>query len=214
LVEISLERPRKFTPLKIDQALSLLGQEAERKILDLEKKTPLLLKKWTELSEPQVGKMDYRFRIIQGTKNVAKFRIMLYETAKNEIAATMKPKDLLKYVTEGSDDVFENLSLNNISIRGLSEVNKLNIDASKRFLEFSKLHHTTHSNMLPFTIIDGQEILICFSGDCSDGVPESAIWTNHPELVGLLKETFEMLWMKSIDGNIRIREIERIRSSR
>ena len=34
LVEMSLERPRRYTPLKIEQALSLLGQEAERKILE------------------------------------------------------------------------------------------------------------------------------------------------------------------------------------
>ena len=213
LVEISLERPRKFTPLKIDQALSLLGQEAERKILELEKKTPLLLKKWSELSELQVDKPNCTFRIIQGAKNVSKFRIMLYETAKKNIATTMKPNDLMKYVNEGSDDVFEKLSYSNISIKGLSEVNKLNLDASKRFLEFSKLNHTSNSNILPFTIIDEQEILICLSGDGKDGVPESAIWTNHPEFVRLLREAFEMLWGKSIDGNIRVREIERIRSS-
>ncbi len=213
LVEILLERPRKYSALKIDQALSLLGQEAESKILELEKKTPLLLKKWTELNELQADKTNYTFRIIQGTKNVAKFRIMLYETAKKEIAATMKPNDLMKYVTEGSDDVFERLSYNNISVKGLSEVNKLNLDASKRFLEFSKLHHTQNSNVPPFTIIDGQEILICLSNDGKDGVPENAIWTNHPELVSLLAEAFDMLWGKSIDGKIRVREIERIKSS-
>lgn len=212
LVEISLERPRKYRPLKIEQALSLLGQEAERKILDLEKKMPLLLEKWQAISELQVEKKNYTFRIIQGNKNVSKFRIMLYETAKKEISATMKPNDLMKYVTEGSDDVFEKMSSNNISVRGLSVVNKLNIDASKRFLEFSKLHHTAEANLLPFTIIDGQEILICLCSD-GNGVSESAIWTNHPELVGIFKQTFDMIWSRSIDGNIVVRQIERIKPS-
>ena len=60
----------------------------------------------------------------------------------------------------------------------------------------------------PFsTIIDGQEILICLSSDSKSGVPENAIWLNHPETVGLLKEVFEMLWCTSIDGNVRIREL-------
>jgi HTH-type transcriptional regulator, sugar sensing transcriptional regulator len=208
LVEMSLERPRRYTPLKIEQALNLLGQEAERKILELEKKTPLLLKQWLAVSDLQVDKTNYSFRIIQGAKNVAKFRIMLYESSKNDIAATMKPNDLMKLVTEGADDVFENLKYNNISIRGLSEVNKFNLDASKRFLEFSKLNHTTNSNIVPFTIIDEQEALICLSKDGKDGIPENAIWTNHPDMVRILKEIFEMLWKTSQEGNSRIREIE------
>jgi sugar-specific transcriptional regulator TrmB len=211
IVEMSLERPRKYTPLKIEQALNLLGQEAERKILELEKKTPLLLKQWTALSDPQVDKTNYTFRFIQGPKNVSKFRIMLYESAKKGITTIMKPNDLMKCVVDGADDVFEKLTYNNVSVKGLSEVNKLNLDASKRFLEFSKLNHTTHSNVLPFAVIDEQEALICLSRDGKDGVPESAIWTNHPELVGFLKEVFEMLWSASIDGSSRIREIESIK---
>ncbi len=211
LVEMSLERPRRYIPLKIEQALNLLGQEAERKILELEKKTPLLLKEWAALNDLTIHKPNYSFRIIQGHKNVSKFRIMLYESAKKEIAATMKPNDLMKCVVEGSDDVFERLTVNNVSIRGLSEVNKLTLDASKRFLEFSKLRHTPHSNIVPFTIIDEQEILICLSRDGMNGVPENAIWLNHPDMVGLLKEVFEMLWSTSIDGNVRIRELEKIK---
>ena len=41
------------------------------------------------------------------------------------------------------------------------------------------------------------------------GVLENAIWTNHPEIVGILKEIFEMLWKASQDGNSRISEIEK-----
>ena len=209
LIEISLERPRRYTPLKIEQALNLLGQEAERKILELEKKTPLLLKKWFAVNDLQVDKTNYSFRIIQGAKNVSKFRIMLYESSKKEIAATLKPNDLMKLVIEGADDVFETLSYKNVSIRGLSEVNKFNMDASKRFLEFSKLHHTTYTNIIPFTIIDEQEALICLSRDGKDGTPENAIWTNHPDMVRILKEVFEMLWKTSQEGTSRIKEIER-----
>ncbi len=208
LVEMSLERPRRYTPLKINQALSLLGQEAERKILELEKKTPLLLREWAKRSDLQSGKANYAFRIIQGSANVAKFRIMLFESAKREISATLKPNELGALVIEGADDVFERLNQENVSIRGLSEVNKLNLDASKRFLEFSKFHHTTHPRIVPFAIVDDQEALICLSRDGKEGVPENAIWTNHPEMVTILRDMFEVLWSTSQEGKSRIREIE------
>ena len=93
LVEMSLERPRRYIPLKIEQALHLLGQEAERRILELEKKTPLLLKEWAASDDLNIQKPNYSFRIIQGHKNVAKFRIMLCESAEKELASTMKPND-------------------------------------------------------------------------------------------------------------------------
>jgi|WetSurMetagenome_2_1015567.scaffolds.fasta_scaffold09854_6 sugar-specific transcriptional regulator TrmB len=204
---MSLDRPRRYTPLKIDQALNLLGQEAERKILELEKKTPFLLRELARRSDLQSGKTNFAFRIIQGSKNVSKFQIMLYESAKQQISVTMKPNELAKLVFDGADDVFEKLTQDNVSVKGLSEMNKFNLDASKRFLEFSKLH-TTHTNVVPFAIIDDQEALICLSRDGKEGMPENAIWTNHPEMVTILKDMFEVLWSTSQRGQSRIREIE------
>jgi hypothetical protein len=168
-----------------------------------------LLKEWSAVNDLQVNKTNYAFRIIQGNKNVSKFRTMLCESATKEIATTFKPSDLTKLVIEGTDDVFEKLTYKNIFVRGLSEVNQFNVDATKRFLEFIKLHHTEYSNIVPFTIVDEQEVLICLSRDGKDGIPENAIWTNHPEMVQILKQVFEVLWKSSEDGNTRIKEIER-----
>ncbi len=214
LVEISLERPRRYTPLNIEQAIALLSQEAERKVLDLETKTPSLLKEWATLGGLDLDRKNFTFRIVQGSKNVSRFRLMLYQSAKSEIATIMKSNELAKMVLEGTDDIFEHLRFKNVTIRGLSEVNRYNVDASKKFLEFIKLHHVNRSNLVPFTIIDGQEVLICMSRDGKEGVSENAIWTNHPDFACILKEYFENLWSVSEDGSFRVREIEKIDSAR
>ncbi len=208
LVEMLLERPRKYTPLKIEQAINLLGQEAEQKIFELEKKAPVLIKEWNTMADFQINRMNYTFRIIQGTKNVFKFRIMLYESAKREIAVTVKANELAKLVLDGVDDVFEKVARKNVNIRGLSEVNQINANAFKRFLEFSKFQHINHSTFVPFAIIDEQETLICLSRDGKNSAPENAIWTNHPDMVGTLKEIFEILWKDAQDGRKRVKEVE------
>jgi hypothetical protein len=56
LVEISLERPRRYTPLKIEHAISLLEQEAANRIVQLESKRPLLLQKWSEVYDFPVSR--------------------------------------------------------------------------------------------------------------------------------------------------------------
>jgi sugar-specific transcriptional regulator TrmB len=214
LVEVSLERPRRYTPLGIEQAIALLSQEPERKLLEFENKTPLLLKEWSALGELKADRSRSAFRIVQGSKNVLKFRLMLCQSAKKDIVAVMKPNELAKMVLESADDIFKRLTFRNVDVRALSEVNRYNVDASKRFLEFIKLHHVNHSHLVPFSIIDGQEVLICLSQDGKDGVPENAIWTNHPELVDVFREVFEGLWSASQDGTARVREIEDLLSAK
>ena len=84
IVEISLERPRRYSPLKIEHVISLLQQEATNRIMQLESKKPLLLQKWSEITDFPISKANYTFRIIQGSKNVFKFANMLFDSAKKK----------------------------------------------------------------------------------------------------------------------------------
>ena len=63
LVEISLERPRRYTPLKIELAINLLQQEAANRIVHLESKKPLLLQKWSEVSDFPISRASKKYSI-------------------------------------------------------------------------------------------------------------------------------------------------------
>ena len=183
LVEISLERPRRYTPLKIEHAISLLEQDAENKIVQLESKKPLLLQKWSEVHDFPVSRASYTFRIIQGSKNVFKFAIMLYESAEKDIDIIIKGNELMRWVLEGADDSLQKKTSKQVMARAITEFDKHNITAIRRFLEFCDIRHVSPLNIVPLVLIDGREVLICLNGN-NQGVLENAIWTNHPELVG------------------------------
>jgi sugar-specific transcriptional regulator TrmB len=212
LVEISLKRPRKYAPLKIEQALSLLRQEAEQKILELERKEPILLEAWAQSPDIHAFQNNYSFRVIQGKDNVFKFTLMLLESAKEEILTVMKGDDLMKWVTQGADDILQKMARKNILLKSIAHVNERNEQASRRFLEFSGLRHTLQSSIVPMVIIDKSEILISLSSEeFLETSPENAIWTNHPEFVGMLKGFFQTLWDNAQDGQSRISDLQRIR---
>jgi sugar-specific transcriptional regulator TrmB len=208
LLEISLERPRRYTPLKIDHAISLLQQEAENKILMLENKKPLLLQKWSEIPDFPVSKAAYTFRIIQGSKNVLKFAIMLYESAEKDVGIVLKGNDLMRLMIEGVDDTLQITANKNVIVKTISKFENTNLAGARRFLEFSELHHSTDPNLLPLILIDGKEVLICLTNDANNSVPENAIWTNHPEFVGMLKGFFSFLWANSQDAKLMVEKIE------
>ena len=121
LVEISLERPRRYTPLKIEHAISLLQQEAANRIVQLESKKPLLLQKWSEVTDFPISRASYTFRIIQGSKNVFKFAIMLYESAESSIDVIIKDDELMRWVIAGADDSLQKKTSKQVIARTLTE---------------------------------------------------------------------------------------------
>lgn len=208
LVEMSLERPRRYTPLKIEHAISLLEQEAESRIVQLESKKPLLLQKWSEMADFPVSKAGFTFRLIQGSKNVFKFAMMLYESAEKDIDIIIKGKELMRWVFEGADDSLQRTTRNKVTVRGISEFDKTNLAGIRRFLEFCDVRHVSTSDVVPLILIDGKEVLVCLTNGYKGGMPENAMWTNHPELVATLKSFFNMLWADSKDGKLTVQKIE------
>jgi sugar-specific transcriptional regulator TrmB len=208
LVEISLERPRRYTPLKIEHAINLLQQEAANRIVQLESKKPLLLQKWSEVSDFPISRASCTFRIIQGSKNVFKFAIMLYESAEKNIDIVLKGNDLMRWIMEGADDSLQKKTAKQVTTHAISELDKYNVAATRRFLQFCDLRHTSPLNMVPLVIIDSKEALICLNGN-NPGIPENAIWTNHPELVDMLTGFFKILWTNGKDGRMMAEKFER-----
>lgn len=193
IVEISLERPRRYTPLKIEHVISLLEQEAANRIVQLEYKKPLLLQKWSEMTDFPVSRPCCTFRIIQGSKNVFKFANMLIESAEKDIDIAIKGNEITRWIIEDADNSLQKKTSKKVIIRTISEFDKHNTAAMRRFLEFGDLRHVSSLKTVPMVIIDCKEVLICLNGN-TQGIPENAIWTNHPELVGMLTSFFNILW--------------------
>jgi sugar-specific transcriptional regulator TrmB len=193
LVEISLERPRRYTPLKIEHAISLLEQEAANRMVQLESKKPLLLEKWSQLTEFPISRQNYTFRIIQGSRNVFKFAVILGESAEKEIDVILRGDGITQWVLHGADDSLQTIAQKPVITRAITEFNKINITAVQRFLEFCDLRHVASINTASVMSIDKKEVLICLNGN-NLGIPENAIWTNHPELVEIINSFFNAQW--------------------
>ena len=209
LVEISLERPRRYTPLKIEHAISLLEQEAANRMLQLESKRPLLLQKWSEVTDFPTSRASYTFRIIQGSKNVFKFAMMLNESAEKDIDLILKGNEITRWIIEGADDSLQKRTSKQVITRAISEFDEHNTAAVRRFLEFSDLRHVSPLNIVPIVLIDGKEVLICLNGN-QQGIPDNAIWTNHPEFVSMLAGYFNLLWGNAKDGKMMVELFEQL----
>ncbi len=207
LIEASLDRPRRYVPLDIEKALSLLEQTARNKILELENKRPLIVSEWPKAPELKVTRTRYAFRIIQGSSNVLRFNLSICESAKESIEVIIKWRNLFNAVTWGVDDLFAKLAEEKVRIKLLSEIGRSNMDAVEELMGFTEFRHASPLNFTQLAIVDGHEVIINLS-DYTDQQNSNAIWTNHPELVAMSKEFFNAAWKSSAEGHLRIREIE------
>ena len=140
-----------------------------------------------------VSRANCTFRIIQGTKNVFKFAIMLFDSAEKDIDIAIKGNEITRWIIESVDDSLQKKTSKQVNIHVISESDNHNIVALQRFLEFSDLRYVSPLNTVPLLLIDGKEVLICLNGN-KQGIPENAIWTNHPEFVGMLTGFFNIMW--------------------
>jgi sugar-specific transcriptional regulator TrmB len=193
LVEIFLERPRRYAPLKIELAIGILEQEAADRILQLQCKKPLLLQQWSKMSGFSASRASCTFRIVQGSKNVFKFVTLLFGSAQKDIDISIKGSEITLWVNEGVADSLLKKTSKLVITRVITENSKQNTEAIRRFPEFCELRHVSSLNTAPIILIDSKEALICLNGN-TQGVPENAIWTNHPELVGTMTSFFNILW--------------------
>ena len=155
-----------------------------------------------------VSKANYTFRIIQGTNNVFKFAFMLYESAEKNIDIIIKGNEITRWVIEGADDFLQKITRKRVTVRGISEFDNNNAAGIQRFIEFSDLRHVSSSELAPLVLVDGKEVLICLTNGANNGLPENAIWTNHPDLVGMLRGYFNILWANAKDGKMMIEQVK------
>jgi sugar-specific transcriptional regulator TrmB len=196
LVEISLERPRKYTPLKIEQTINLLEKEAANKLIQLENKKPLLLQKWSEITDSPIPQNCCTFRIIQGNKNVLRFTSMFLDSAQKKIDIAIKGSEINRLMIEDTDGSLQEKTSKRVKIRVISEFVEHNSSTMQRLMEFCELRHISSLDTVPIALVDCKEILICLNGN-TQGLPENAIWTNHPEFVSMLTSFYNSLWLNA-----------------
>ena len=71
----------------------------------------------------------------------------------------------MRWILEDTDNSLQEKPAKEVKVRLLSEFNKYNGPAMQRFLEFCELGHVSSLNTVPLALIDGNEALICLSGN-------------------------------------------------
>jgi sugar-specific transcriptional regulator TrmB len=222
-VELSVERPIKFSVAPVEKVIDALIQAERKKLENMVKERESLLYMWQRLCAKEVVPVEHKFRILQGREQVYDLMVRMCETANEEICIITTHNDLIRLNLFGFDEVLKDSHKKGVKIKILSEISKANLEACERFIEFSELKHLPLPAIGRMVIVDGRESLTSIAFDDSMSLTtdmDVGLWTDGKQYALLMKRLFEETLVSSVPAKVVVakiksgKEIEEIRTIR
>ena len=208
LVEATMEKPMKFVPRPVEEALGLLIKEKELEIqrIDDTKKT---LGQYVKLSQVE-SEVEHRFRIIKERKNIQMQVESMVEAADHEVRLLVTQEALIRSKAAGLFNTLKKRQPAGLTVRVMTQINEPNLRQAKILAED---HDITHFEIPNFNllVIDDREVLLSVSLDDrrgSSGTDDTALWMNSPDFIHAQRNFFEHLWDNGVPAADRITELE------
>ncbi len=211
LVRATVERPMRFVPLPVDDALDLLIREREETIQRIKGQREVLKDAIKPLPETDSRVIDATFRLHQDRRTIYSQIHKMIREAREEVLIAATKRSLGRYASAGLLQDLGKTRTQGARVRVLTQIGELNLDAVLEASESGKypIRHSDRvgSNLL---IIDGKEILNSLVFDDthgSKGKEDVALWTDSADFVRAQKAFFEEAWEESVHLEERQTEI-------
>jgi len=211
-VETTIGRPVKFIAIPMEDALKRMVADESKKIEKLGRLAEEIKLEWSKISKSiETPKIEPKFRIIQGRKQVYDHIAQFCERAREGIFIITTQNDLFRLSYANVEDMIGKLSRNNIKTRVLTQIQDLEIDI-KDFLDFAEVRHIELPCTMRFVIVDEHEAISTFAMDDTMSMTtknDIGLWIDAPDYVKAISTSFEALWKNSILAQDVIIELSR-----
>jgi len=206
LVEVTLDRPKRYAARALREAFDLLEEERRRELAAMEQIRDSLLSAW-----PKIARRDsatVRLQILKGRTQIYRTLRQFVSTAKQEVLAFTTTKGLQRSYRAGVNDALIESMRRGVKSRLAAEINETNVALMKRVAEYVPLRHVDRQRAR-FIIVDREAILAFLIQDEKTirGEGETALWTNSPDFVKAHLDFFEKAWHSGVAASRRIRAL-------
>lgn len=208
LVEATMEKPMKFVPRPVEEALGLLIKEKELEIMRIND-TKETLGQYVKLSQVD-SEVEHRFRIIKERKNIQMQVETMVEGADHEVNLLVTQEALIRSKAAGLFNTLQKRQPAGLKVRVLTQVNEPNLRQVKAL---AADHDIRHFDIPSFNllVIDDKEVMLSVSLDDrrgSSGSDDTALWMNSPDFIQAQGNFFDHLWENAVPAQDRVTELE------
>ena len=230
MVDLTLEKPARYTAVPFENILELLIKTKRDDISFLEDNKNTLLTQWRSINLQKSALPLEKFAVIEGRKNISSRILQMIEKRKREllilttnhgmiqaeqagiIKAGLVKAETIQAMKKGDIIPVSARLLTQISKKNLNIIRQMRKRVSEKHLNIELRDINSSLKLYPhFLIIDEEEafFFITLKKDSAlTSRQETGLWTNSEAFVCTLKAFFEELWHDATDMNERICEIE------
>ncbi len=210
LVEVTLDRPRRFAVRAIREAFDMITGEkrAELELVETTKKQ--ILGAWARLARGAGGPASTRLQVIKGRSQIYRVLRRSIGDARDEVLAFTTTKGIQRSYRAGINEALVAGMNAGLKSRLIMDIHESNRALAARVAKYVPLRHSDGLRGR-FILFDGSSILAFLIQDEATirGDGETAIWTNSADFVKAHQEFFEKAWSSSRPASARLRALAR-----
>lgn len=210
LVEGTLSRPRNFTAVPAERAVSILVEERESQLKAVESMREDLQERLARLGGGiAADKPGEAFRILHDRNQIVGQLGRTLRSATSEVCAIASSRSLFRLLLdEGLEGQFRAARERGVKIRILTEVVEGQEDVLQRLEGFAEVRHLMVPRPLRFFIADEREIVQYVTADALvAGAKETALWIGARDHVQAQRAFFDDQWALAMTSDARREEL-------
>lgn len=210
LVEVTLDRPRKYAARAINDVFEMIAEEKRSELEQLDAVRKSLLDAWPRISGGSRETASVRLQVIKGRTQIYRTLRQVVGAAKEEVLAFTTTKGLQRSYRAGINEVLVEAMRRGVKARLVADVNEGNAALMARVAEHVPLRHLDRQKAR-FILVDGESMLAFLIQDerTIRGEGETALWTNSPDFIRAHLEIFEKAWAGAVPAARRLLAVRR-----
>ncbi len=209
LIERTVDRPQKFLPRPIEDAVAALLDSRRADLRDLESGQETLVRFWPKDTGREEAAAQ-RFKVQTGRAQIEGMLHRMIERAEREIALAAPHRTVHRLLGWGVGAALEKAAEKGAQVRIITQITD-ELLGPDRLPKGAEVRHSELPTYAQFLIVDQKEIATYATVDPvvgSTGRPETVLWMNSPDFTMGQQTLFDDMWMQSIPLAARRAELE------
>ncbi len=210
LVEVTLQRPRRFAVRAIQEAFEMIADEKRAELELVETTRRQVLDAWARFTKGTGGPASTRLQVIKGRGQIYRAIRKCVAGADHEVLAFTTTKGLQRSYRAGINEALVAAMQHGVKARLIMDIEEANRALAADVARYVPLRHSERQRGR-FILVDRASILAFLIQDETTirGEAETAIWTNSADFVKAHHEFFERAWSSGAPASRRLRDLAR-----
>jgi len=213
LVEVTLDRPKRYAARALREAFDLLEEERRRELAAMEQIRDSLLAAWPKIARRDAATV--RLQVLKGRSQIYNALRRSVAGANTEVLAFTTTKGIVRSYRAGINDALLAALRRGADAKLIADIGRSNATLFSKVARHVPLRHLDDQRGR-FIIVDRESVFVFLIQDERGlkGEGETALWTNSPDFVRAHVDAFERAWRSGKAADSRLRALSRASNAR